>query len=524
MKDIRKGNDITIHWAIYTEVEGQRIPYSLDGKDLTLVLGSPYMRKEIKDFIAKGNIITWTYFGKDQKSAGKFSLVLIENNGKEGMHTVDKCNAFRIVNLSCEVGGSDESDVETVTLEFESTIDYSLYEYVATFPQEFSGEQKEQARENIGAISAEYVERVLEELNPDTETFFSEDGMYLDPNGNALKASSQSAVTSYIDLDGVETIKVRGRSGPYVSLLSYYDSNKKFISSLYGNNYNNTIITLSKSDFPANARYFRVTGNADSADLVELASLYNLSQRIVRKNEIGITGVIAMGASLMYSGNGWVEKGCSLIDAIPYNKAKSGEMPPYFAKLIYDGNFCTDEEFEMSDVLAIQFSNAGNVYLEDNSMSVEEYEALIDTSLSNPFSKLSYAQCLDYILKKWQKRCYEQKDNENSKWYGTKFGKPCSLLFVTHWHDARTSYNDSIRMVAEKWGGSVCEFDKKIGFSKGQPLFDGSQMSVAYAVDTENIGGTTFGWHPLRDTDGQYIQKKMANIFANSLKELFSLK
>jgi hypothetical protein len=178
----------------------------------------------------------------------------------------------------------------------------------------------------------------------------------------------------------------------------------------------------------------------------------------------------------------------------------------------------------MSDVLAIQFSNAGNVYLEDNSMSVEEYEALIDTSLSNPFSKLSYAQCLDYILKKWQKRCYEQKDNENSKWYGTKFGKPCSLLFVTHWHDARTSYNDSIRMVAEKWGGSVCEFDKKIGFSKGQPLFDGSQMSVAYAVDTENIGGTTFGWHPLRDANGQYIQKKMANIFANSLKEHFSLK
>lgn len=524
MKDIRKGNDITIHWSIYANVGSQRTPYPLEGKDLTLILGSPYMRKEIEDFSVRENVITWTYFGKDQRSAGKFSLTLIENNEKEGMHTIDRCNAFRIVNLSCEAGGSDENGVQTTTIEFESVIDSNIYEYVATYPQEFSGEQKVQARENIGAVSAEYIEKVLAELNPDTESFFTEDGMYIDPNGNALKTSSQSVITSYIDLDGVETIKVRGRSGPYVSLISFYNSNKVFVSSLYGNNYNKNIITLGKSDFPANARYFRVTGNADSSDLVELASLYTLSQRIVRKNEIGISGVIAMGASLMYSGNGWVEKGCSLIDAIPYNKAKSGEMPPYFAKLIYDGNFCTDEEFEMSDVLAIQFSNAGNVYLEDNSMSVEEYEALLDTSSSNPFSKLSYAQCLDYILKKWQKRCYEQKDNENSKWYGTKFGKPCSLLFVTHWHDARTSYNESIRRVAEKWGGSVCEFDKKIGFSKGQPLYDGTQMSVAYAVDTEIIGDITFGWHPLRDTNGQYIQKKMANIFANSLKELFSLR
>lgn len=172
MKDIRKGNDIVIHWAIYTKSGSQRIPYALDGKDLTLILGSPYMRKEVKGFSVKGNIITWTYFGKDQKSAGKFSLVLIENEGKEGMHTVDKCNAFRIVNHSCECGGSDESDVKTVTLEFESTIDMGdsagssvdLSAYLATFPQEFSEEQKIQARVNIDAVSAEYVKDIFTQL------------------------------------------------------------------------------------------------------------------------------------------------------------------------------------------------------------------------------------------------------------------------------------------------------------------------------------------------------------------------
>ena len=363
--------------------------------------------------------------------------------------------------------------------------------------------------------------------------FYVEKGKYLDPNGNNNNATGASATTDFIDLENIESLKIKGRSGPYVSLIAYYDEDKRFISSIYGKEYNNVLVTIFKSEFPANAKFFRATGNGDDNDVLIFDNFFRVEQKITNvekdleqkiKPYIGIKAIATMGASLMYSGNGWVEKGCNMIGAISYNKAVSGERVPYFANQLYNNNYCTDSEFENTDILVIQFSNAGNVYIEDNSLSIEDYELMINNDLDNPFKALTEAQCLDYILKKWQKKCYLQKDNVNSQWYGTQFGKPCNFLFVTHWHDARKSYNDSIRQVAEKWGGGVCEFDKFIGFSKNQPLFDGTQVSAMYAVDKETIDNIVYGWHPLRDENGQkYIQKKMANIFAQSLIKLYSM-
>lgn len=353
--------------------------------------------------------------------------------------------------------------------------------------------------------------------------FFTEDGKYIDPLGNFYTATSASVATEYIPIDNVEYIKIRGRSGPYVALIAFYDENKSFISSIYGNDYNNVLVTLTENDFPAKAKYFRATGNGNASDVLIFASLRYLFDQKQGEKNIGINVVATMGASLMYSGNGWVEKGCGLVGAKVYNKAVSGEMPPYFANQMYKDTYCTEEEFENTDVLVMQFSNAGNVYIADNSQTIEDYESGLDASLSNPFTKLSYAQCIDYILKKWQKKCYDQRNNDNSKWYGTQHGKPCNLLFVTHWHDGRKSYNESIRQVAEKWGAGLCALDRQIGFSRKQTLFDNSQVSVMYAVDTETIDNVVYGWHPLRGENGAYIQKKMANIFAKSLTDLFAM-
>ena len=96
-------------------------------------------------------------------------------------------------------------------------------------------------------------------------------------------------------------------------------------------------------------------------------------------------------------------------------------------------------------------------------------------------------------------------------------------MFVTHWHDGRKSYNESIRQVAEKWGAGLCALDRQIGFSRKQTLFDNSQVSVMYAVDTETIDNVVYGWHPLRGENGAYIQNKMANIFVGAVKKYFSM-
>lgn len=125
---------------------------------------------------------------------------------------------------------------------------------------------------------------------------------------------------------------------------------------------------------------------------------------------------------------------------------------------------------------------------------------------------------LDYILKNWLERCLAQKDNPASKWYGYKHGKPLRIMFATHWHDARDYYNLPIREIAARWGAAVCEFDKRIGFSNAVKLPDGTPLSMVYAQD-EKSG---FGWHPLRGSDGEYVQGRMAGLFYTTLKEHFT--
>ena len=157
-------------------------------------------------------------------------------------------------------------------------------------------------------------------------------------------------------------------------------------------------------------------------------------------------------------------------------------------------------------------------------MTAEDYTKDFDiTSEVNPFASMSHAMCHDYIIKKWRDMCYAQKDNPNSKWYNLPFGKPCRFIFVTHWHDGRTLYNEKIRELANRWGGLVCEFDKNVGFNKNQTLPDGTQVSVLYAVDTQEIDGVTFGWHPLRNGPGEYIQGRLARIFADTIKKFDSI-
>lgn len=467
---------------------------------------APYQTRDVSQPLSVGQRLSLVFTSANNTC----QLTIQIKNGDATIATlVNTLNAEKTTIIDYDV--VEDSDIIRIYSSANGSL--TIYEYA---------ESEETIPEQIEALK-ESVDTSIDSLHGN---FFTEEGKYIDPSGNFYTASSASVATGYIPIANVDNIKVRGRSGPYVALLAFYDENKAFISSIYGNNYNNVLVEVTKDEFPANAAYFRATGNNNSSDVLTFASLrylYGKKQEV--DTGIGINTVATMGASLMYNGNGWVEKGCEIISAACINKAVSGERPPYYANLLYNEAYCTDEQFENIDVLAIQFSNAGNVYIEDNHLSIEEYEDMIDTGLSNPFNALSDAQCLDYILKKWQKKCYTQKNNANSQWYGTQFGKPCNFLFVTHWHDARISYNESIRKVASKWGGGVCEFDTRIGFSRNQPMYDGTQVSVTYAVDTEIIGNVVYGWHPLRNADGQkHIQKKMANIFAQALIELNSMK
>lgn len=116
MKRIRIGNDIPIRWTILRS--GQ--PEDFSGKTLKVLMRSVKETVEVTDFEIDGNVISWTYFGKDQKSGGTYSFTLIENEGKPEMFTTDACNALLLVNCSCQQDVCDGDSSIDMTSDAES--------------------------------------------------------------------------------------------------------------------------------------------------------------------------------------------------------------------------------------------------------------------------------------------------------------------------------------------------------------------------------------------------------------------
>lgn len=112
MESIRIGNDINIEWSILRNGD----PETLEGKDLRVVMTNGYRKMEVKDLHFRDNVIRFTYLGKDQDYNGVYTLTLIENKGKEGMYTVDACDAFRLIPRSCSVGGDTGCGSVKVTM------------------------------------------------------------------------------------------------------------------------------------------------------------------------------------------------------------------------------------------------------------------------------------------------------------------------------------------------------------------------------------------------------------------------
>ena len=85
-----------------------------------MYLTNRYGTSQISGFKTEGHIVKWTYYGKDQKQLGPYTLTLVENEGKEDMHTVDFCKAFVLVARSCEATKGDENKVELEHLDLSS--------------------------------------------------------------------------------------------------------------------------------------------------------------------------------------------------------------------------------------------------------------------------------------------------------------------------------------------------------------------------------------------------------------------
>jgi hypothetical protein len=98
------------------------------------------------------------------------------------------------------------------------------------------------------------------------------------------------------------------------------------------------------------------------------------------------------------------------------------------------------------------------------------------------------------------------------------------IVLCTDWHDARVTYNTSVRKLAEKWGLPLVEFDRYIGFSRNRvhPVTK-EPHSLLYATDKQTINGVEYGWHPARG-ENSFIQQRMAAIFADLMQRVLPVR
>ena len=117
MKSVRIGNDIHIKWSLLNKGE----QFFLEGKDVTIYQSCKYETRKITNFSISGSTVTWTFFGKEQKYTGTYSVELVVNEGKENMITTDARKFVNLIPHCCDTEDSDEQDfvVESICLKTE---------------------------------------------------------------------------------------------------------------------------------------------------------------------------------------------------------------------------------------------------------------------------------------------------------------------------------------------------------------------------------------------------------------------
>lgn len=228
--------------------------------------------------------------------------------------------------------------------------------------------------------------------------------------------------------------------------------------------------------------------------------------------------ILLTGASFASQNNGWFELGCKHLNAKPINRAIGGHAIADTANRMAKGELYSAEELEEIDAFVIM-----QVHEKDVASLIGLKENYTDYEM--PFDRSNYAAAYDYVIKRYLTECYNLKFNEKSKYYNTPFGKPAIIVLSTHWHDSRVIYNNAIRILADRWGLPLIEFDKNVGFSKSEvhPVTKESMSKLFTKGNTEKTHGVEHGWHPENGQD-KYIQQRMAAVYVDLMRKVLPLK
>ena len=120
-KRIRIGNDVQVTWTL---VDQSGEPYDLSGRSFVIELDVAWTRIRFSgsELSVEGNVVSFTYPGKEQKQPGPYHLKLVENEGDDEMVTYDVKDAFVLVPHSWMEGGENAPSLSTEYVDISSVI------------------------------------------------------------------------------------------------------------------------------------------------------------------------------------------------------------------------------------------------------------------------------------------------------------------------------------------------------------------------------------------------------------------
>ena len=120
MQEIKKriGNDYNFSWPI--KYKDTHDPYDLTGRNLELRMIDGAGRIMSFPYTTAGNMIYWTFFGKDQVYNGRYTAELCENRGAEGMITLDTRYAITLVPHTDMETDGEEGVISVSSVELEA--------------------------------------------------------------------------------------------------------------------------------------------------------------------------------------------------------------------------------------------------------------------------------------------------------------------------------------------------------------------------------------------------------------------
>lgn len=125
MNKLRIGKDFGLTWTISAKSADGITPYIPTGKILVWLV-TPYNKVKAEGAIFEDNKVRWIFRGRDQKHLGIYGLELIENQGENGMVTIDTCNAFELVEHTCEETGNDGNGLIFDTVELITDVELTM--------------------------------------------------------------------------------------------------------------------------------------------------------------------------------------------------------------------------------------------------------------------------------------------------------------------------------------------------------------------------------------------------------------